>query len=140
MTKPELLAYKGIKAELEDLEKRIEALRADARSPKGICYSDAPKGRGEPISSLQKYIEALEDLSELYEDKKSELMKTQIAIERAIFSLPPELSLLMRYRYIDGMKWEEVNQKIGEVYGKESISEPTSKRLHNKALKRLQNI
>lgn len=127
MTKKELLAYRPIKEELNDLEKRIDKLRKDARSPKGISYSDMPRGRGEPISAQQRYIEQLEELSQMYEEKKSELMKTQIAVERAISSLPSELRLLMRYRYIDGMRWEE----IAEIM---HISIGTFHNWHNKAL------
>lgn len=127
MTKAELLAYGPIKKELSDLEERIEELRTDARSPKGISYDRQPRGRGEPVSSLQRYIEQLEELSELYEERKAELVKTQIAIERAISSLPSELRLLMRYRYIDRMRWEEIAETM-------HISIGTFHNWHNKAL------
>mgnify|MGYP001279557539 FL=1 len=127
MTKKELLAYRSIKKELNDLEKRIEELRKDARSPKGISYSDMPRGRSEPIPSQQRYIEQLEKLSDLYEERKAKLVETQIAIERAISSLPSELRLLMQYRYIDGMRWEE----IAEIM---HISIGTFHNWHNKAL------
>ncbi len=127
MTKKELLAYKNIKSELQDIEKRIDKLRKDARSPKGISYSDMSRGRGEPISSQQRYIEQLEELSDLYEERKAKLVETQIAIEKAISSLPPELRLLMRYRYIDGMRWEEIAETM-------HISIGTFHNWHNKAL------
>ncbi|MBQ8514643.1 MAG: sigma-70 family RNA polymerase sigma factor [Ruminococcus sp.] len=127
MTKETLLAYKNIRRELQSIEKQIMQLKADARSVKGVRYTDSPRGRGEPVSAQQRYIERLEELSALYEDKKAQLMESQIAIERAITSLPPELRILMRYRYIDGMRWEDVNAKM-------YISEPTSKRMHRKAM------
>lgn len=127
MTKTELLAYKNIKSEIQDIDKRISELRSEARSPKGVRYSDMPRGRGEPISSQQRYIEQLEELSQLYEERKAKLVKTQIAIERAISSLPSELRLLMQYRYIDGMRWEE----IAEIM---HISIGTFHNWHNKAL------
>lgn len=133
MTKKELLAYKPIKKELNDLEKRIEELRKNARSPKGIYYDSEPRGRGEPISSQQRYIEQLEELSDLYEERKAKLVKTQIAIERAISSLPSELRLLMQYRYIDGLKWGQVNDMM-------YISETQSKKLHRKALEILKSV
>ncbi|MGN0585141.1 MAG: hypothetical protein ACI4JD_06780 [Ruminococcus sp.] len=132
MTKEELLSYKNIRRELEDIKNRINQLKEDARSPKGVRYSDIPRGRGEPISSQQSYIEQLEKLSELYEEKKALLVKTQIAIERAISSLPPELASLMRHRYIDGMRWEDINDKL-------YISHSQSVRLHQKAMKLLTN-
>lgn len=131
MTKTELLTYKNIKSELQDIDKRISELRSEARSPKGVRYSDMPRGRGEPISAQQRYIEQLEELSQMYEEKKSELVKTQIAVERAISSLPSELRLLMRYRYIDGLRWEDVNEKM-------HISHMTSVRMHKAALKKLE--
>ena len=130
MTKKELLTYRPIKKELNDLEKRIEELRKDARSPKGISYSDMSRGRGEPISSQQRYIEQLEELSDLYEERKAKLVETQIAIERAISSLPSELRLLMRYRYVDGLKWEDVNEKL-------HISHSQSVRMHKYAVRLL---
>lgn len=127
MTKAELLAYGPIKKELSDLEERIEELRTDARSPKGISYDRQPRGRGEPISSQQRYIEQLEELSQIYEERKAKLVDTQIAIERAISSLPSELRLLMRYRYIDRMRWEEIAETM-------HISIGTFHNWHNKAL------
>ncbi|MGN0592023.1 MAG: RNA polymerase sigma factor [Ruminococcus sp.] len=132
MTKEELISYKYIKKEIEDIKNRINQLRTEARSPKGVQYSDAYRGRGEPVPAQQRYMERLEELSALYEAKKAELQTSLIAIERAIASLPPELRLMMRYRYIDGYKWEQVNEMM-------HISEPTSKRMHRKALKLLQN-
>lgn len=132
MTKETLLAYKSIRRELQSIEKQIEQLREDARSVKGVRYTDSPRGRGEPVPAQQRYMERLEELSALYEDKKAQLMESQIAIERAITFLPPELRTLMRYRYIDGMRWEDVNEKL-------YISAATSKRLHRKALRLLTN-
>lgn len=133
MTKTELLAYKNIKSELQDIEKRIDELRKDARNPKGISYSDMPRGRGGPISSQQRYIEQLEELSQMYEEKKADLVETQIVIERAISSLPSDLRLLMRYRYIDGLRWGQVNDMM-------YISETQSKKLHRKALEILKSV
>lgn len=132
MTKEELLSYKNIRRELEDIKKRINQLKEDARSPKGVRFTDTPVCRGEPISSQQRYIEQLEKLSELYEEKKSLLVKTQIAIERAISSLPPELAILMRLRYIDNKKWFTINVEL-------NISEATSMRWHRIALEKINN-
>ena len=59
-------------------------------------------------------------------------MQDIITVERAIAVLPSDLRMLIRYRYIDGYKWEQVNEMM-------YISEPTSKRMHRKALHLLQN-
>lgn len=102
--------------------------KEDARSTKAVCYSSEPKGRGEPIAAVQRYIERLEELSNLYEEKKVELMQDIIAVERAISDLPPELRMLMRYRYIYGLEWETVQDKMG-------INKNESMYLHRKAKK-----
>ena len=59
-------------------------------------------------------------------------MQDVITVEQAIFTLPSELRMLMRARYILGMKWEVINEKM-------CISESTSKRMHRKALQLLKD-
>lgn len=132
MTKEELMQCRSKQKELIQIDDRIDKLRADARSTKAICCSDEPKHRGEPIPAVQTYIERLEELSALYEAKKAELQTSIIRVERAIFTLPSELRMLMRARYILGMKWEVINEKM-------CISESTSKRMHRKALQLLKD-
>lgn len=127
MTKEELSQCFAKRQELQQINKRIQALREDARSTRAICYSNEPRGRGEPIAAVQRYIEQLETLSALYEEKKADLMQDIIAVERAISALPPELRMLMRYRYIDGMRWEEIADIM-------HISIGTFHNWHNKAL------
>ena len=131
MTKETLLQCKHKQKELQQLESRIAALRADARNTKAVCYDNTPKSKGEPVA-VQRYIEQLETLSALYETKKADLMQDVITVERAIFTLPSELRMLMRARYILGMKWEVINEKM-------CISESTSKRMHRKALQLLKD-
>ena len=48
------------------------------------------------------------DLIDLYSAKLTDLYTEQLAIERAIESLPGNLRTLMRYRVIEGMEWEEI--------------------------------
>ena len=108
MTKEMLMQCSTKRKELQQISRRIEVLRADARSTKAVCYDGEPKSKGEPIAAVQRYIEQLETLSALYEEKKADLMQDIIAVERAISALPPELRMLMRYRYIDGITWERI--------------------------------
>lgn len=132
MTKETLMQCSAKRRELQQISRRIETLRADARSTKAVCYDNEPKSKGEPVAAVQRYIERLEELSALYEEKKADLMQDIITVERAISVLPSDLRMLIRYRYIDGYKWEQVNEMM-------YISEPTSKRMHRKALHLLQN-
>ena len=131
MTKEELLQYRAKCRELQQIRNKIQEIRSDARSAKAICYQDEPKSRGEPVAAVQSYIEKLEVLSGLYEQQAKALVEATIAVERALASLPPELRTLMRYRYIDGLKWETINDLL-------YLSAPTSKRMHRRALAVLQ--
>lgn len=112
MTETELLAYRDIIAAVKDIEGRIRSLKLEACSPKGMRYSGTPGG-STPLSAQQKYIEGLEALSELYEEEKAKLMGAQIAIERAIASLPLELRRVIEYRCIDCLTWQEISKKTG---------------------------
>ena len=130
MTKETLMQCSAKRRELQQISRRIETLRADARSTKAVCYDNEPKSKGEPVAAVQRYIERMEELSALYEEKKADLMQDIICVERAISVLPSDLRMMMRYRYIDGYKWEQVNEMM-------YISERTSKRMHKAAMELL---
>ncbi|MDO4157182.1 MAG: hypothetical protein Q4D37_10470 [Oscillospiraceae bacterium] len=130
MTKETLMQCSAKRRELQQISRRIETLRADARSTKAVCYDSEPKSKGEPVAAVQRYIERLEELSALYEEKKADLMQDIITVERAISVLPSDLRMLMRCRYIEGYKWEQVNEMM-------YISERTSKRMHKAAMELL---
>ena len=48
------------------------------------------------------------ELQERYEAKIAEMTKEMLLIEAAIDALDPTARMLLRYRYLDGLKWEEV--------------------------------
>ena len=115
------------------VKRRIAELRKDATGISGIRYDgDMPRTRGEPLSRQQRYVEALEQLSAEYEETTTVWAERAAEIERAVRFLPPKLGELVRLRYIDGLKWEQVNEQL-------CISEETSKRMHRKAMQNLKN-
>lgn len=57
LTKETLMQCSAKRRELQQIDKRIKQLQEDARSTKAVCYSSEPKGRGEPIAAVQRYIE-----------------------------------------------------------------------------------
>ena len=48
------------------------------------------------------------ELQEKYEAKIAEMTAEMLQIEVAIETLDPTARMLLRYRYMDGLKWEEV--------------------------------
>lgn len=112
MTKERLRNYQKIKREREQLLQKLEEVETLLYFPKIPQMSDMPRGgskEGNPQEDLAIYhIE----LQELYKAKIEELTKEQLAVEKAIETLGPTARQLMRYRYLDGLKWEEVCVKL----------------------------
>lgn len=131
MTKEDLTQCNAKWKELHQIEKLLTEIQADARSTRAVCYDSEPKHKSEPIPAVQAYVERLEELSNWYEQLKGSLMKDIRQVEQEILKLPPDLRVLMRYRYVQGKKWEWIN---GKMY----ISESKSKRMHKRALKLLE--
>ena len=93
-----------MQAEIEEIAKSITA----ASSPD---LSGMPHG-SEP-SRLDNVIIRLDDIMGKYKRKLAVIAKEQREIEDALDTLDdPKLRVLMRYRYIKGMKWEEVAEKM----------------------------
>lgn len=130
MTKDDLKTCRKAAIARNSVEERIRDLKEDARSVSGIRCNSEPRSRGEPLPKPQRYVEALEELSAEYEKTATLWARQAAAVEHAIRSLPPDLGELIRLRYVDGLKWEQVNEQL-------YISEPTSKRMHRKAMQLL---
>lgn len=118
------------KRKMQSLQKRLDALKDRACSPSGIHYSDTPRGRGEQIPSVQAYIEQAEPLAEEMEVQAAICGKLEVQAERAFSKLPEKQKALMTYRYIDGLEWEQIQDKMG-------IDKNESMYLHRKAKKLL---
>lgn len=112
MTKERLRNYQKIKREREQLERQLAEVETLLYYPKIPQMSDMPRGgskEGNPQEDLA--IHHIE-LQQLYREKIDELAKEQLAIEKAIEPLGSTARQLMRYRYLDGLKWEEVCVKM----------------------------
>lgn len=140
MTKEELKSCRMAAIARNRVIERIKNLKKSVGCVGGIRYDNEPRSRGEPLSKQQQYVEALEQLAEEYEETTIPWARQAAAVERAIRSLPPDLGELIRLRYMEGLRWEEVNENMGAMFRKDAISERTSKRMHREALTRLQNI
>lgn len=113
MTKERLRKYRQIERERKQLLEKLEEVEAALYYPKIQQMTDMPRGglkEGNPQEDLA--IHHIE-LQRQYNAKLVELAAEQLAIEQAIDSLDPVDRMIMRYRYIDCLKWEEVCVKIG---------------------------
>ena len=132
MTKERLRRYVEIKKEVRQIRDQLEEIESRLYSPKGQLLTgmpSAPSHEGDTIT--ESLMDRHEQLVQMYQERLADLDEEQLAIETAIASLEdPTARRLMRYRYIDGLKWEEVCVRIR--YGWSQTHE-----LHSQALKQL---
>lgn len=131
MDKKRLQNYKNLNLEKQQLLAKLEEIEAALFSPKIPRMTGMPAAPS-PGNAMENMIARHLELRALYEAKLSELAAEQLAIEEAIESLKPAARMLMRYRYIDGMTWEEVCVCM-------SYSWRQMHRLHAQALEQLKD-
>lgn len=129
MTKQELKRYRRLEIELEQLESTIRRLEDSVTGVRAAVITDMPKG-GPPVEMADRVAKLL-DLKEVYGRKWDALIDERTRIESAIDTLnDPIERALMRYKYIDGLTWEEVCVAIHYEWRQVH-------RIHAKALMRL---
>ena len=108
MTKEELLKYRGLKKEVEELNERIEMLKEKKTSIKSQIINDMPVGGGEGID-IETLMVMIEDAIEELIRKEEKLIDTMLEIEECIDGLEDPLErYILRTRYIDCKNWEEI--------------------------------
>lgn len=112
MTKEELQNYRSLVQEREEVEAKLEEVETKLYAARTQQLTGMPSAPPKPGSTLEaavaEYIEDLEALREHYQQLLDRLTAEQLNIEKAIEKLDTTARTLMRYRYIDGRKWEEI--------------------------------
>ncbi len=131
MTKERLRQYQQLKIEKERLEEKLEELESAMTSPRIQKLDGMPQGQPHGGSLMDMLVEQHLTLKAMYASKLRELNDTLLDIEAAIESLTDATERnLMRLRYIDGLKWEELTIAIG-------YSWQQTHRIHARALEKL---
>ena len=132
MTKERLRKYQYIKREQEQIRQQLEDIEAALYYPKIPHLSDMPSA---PVGGNYQEDLALHhiELQDRYRAKLEELAAEQLAIEKAIETLESTQRMLFRYRYLEGLKWEEVCIRL-------NYSWRQTHNLHGAGLKHLQSM
>ena len=109
--KRRLNSYRHAQIERRQILDRIMRLEARLTAPGAQNYDGMPHGSGRS-DALANGVAALSDLRDLYKNKELELTQALIDIEVLIDRLEPVERLIARYRYIDGLHWEQICVKI----------------------------
>ena len=131
MIKQRLRNYKHIRRELQQIQQKLEEVEAELYHPKVQRLTGMPSGGKNGSAMESKAIKHL-DLLAHYQKQREKLDAEQLAVEQAIASLTdPAKRMLLRYLYIDGMKWRDASAKI-------HYSRQQANRIHDAALQELQ--
>jgi len=126
MTKDRLRNYLDLKREQAQIQQQLESIEAALYFPKVQRLTGMPTAPS-PGNAMEDMAAKHLELRDRYQAKLDELAAEQLAIETAIDTLSATTRMLLRYRYIEGLTWEEVCVKM-------SYSWRQTHRLHAKAL------
>lgn len=131
MTKERLRRYIWLKQECRQLQAYLDRIRDDmsvVTSPRltGMPHAKDPKG-------LDEIVIRYDEICGKYEKQLKRYQQETIAIENAIEGVQdPRLRLILRYKYMDGLKWETIadlmHYEISWIF-----------RMHGQALHELEN-
>ena len=112
MTKEELQNYRALDRERRQVKDKLEEIETELYSLPAQQLTGMPAAQPKPGSKLEaavaKNTENLEALRVYYTQLLERLEAEQLAIEKAIEHLQPKARTLLRYRYIECKKWEEI--------------------------------
>ena len=129
MDRERLQNYKYLKLEIKQLLEQIVVIESSIYSPKAQHLTGMPAAPSQGNEAEDMRVKHL-DLLTYYHKKVRELEAEQLTIEQALDLLDPVPRMLLRYRYIEGQKWEDICVRM-------SYSWRQVHRNHHKALEQL---
>lgn len=121
----------GIKREQVEIKRKLTTIRWNMQSPGKPSLDGMPPGSGGD-DALTVQIAAVDELEKLYQESEAALIQAQIDIEQMIMELESPIERqVLRYRYLDGMKWEKISVKM-------NYSESHIHRFYSRALRKLE--
>lgn len=107
-----LLRYRTVKREIEDIDMRMAQLRLKYAAPSAIDYSDMPKAHNSE-HDLSDYIAKMDELTDYLISKYTRLRGIEVDIYMRVDRMENQQEReLLRYRYIDGMTWADIAEKM----------------------------
>ena len=132
MDKAILVQYCEMKEEIKDIRARIKKLDKFLENPPVV--SDTVKGTrkdgmigpiritGIPQPMYVRKLQIRERYRQLLEKKEVELLELACQAEEYIQSIPkPELRIMFRLYYIDGLTWLQVAHRMNSLFPKKKV-------------------
>ena len=124
-----LMSYQRAKRKVRRLERQLHELRLNKMGPSAINNDGMP--RGSNMSDISDYVAKLDEIEREIVTVRYRRICTLLKVQRAIEAMEDEQEKdLLTYRYIDGLKWEEVAVQLG-------YSWQHTHKIHSRALNNL---
>lgn len=131
MTKERLRSYRQLRMEIEQLRRQLDEIEASLYSPEASHITGMPRGGQKYSERIDRLITQHSELSERYRAKIAQQVTEMLEIEKSVEALEvPAMRLLLRYRYLEGLSWNEVCEKMGYSWRQ-------THRIHGRALETL---
>ena len=131
MSENDLKQYQAIVREMMQIQEKIKELEHMKYSIKSPKWDDMPKGGFGDNDKIGNILINIEEQIEKYWDKYRQLLNLQNKIENVIDKLEPLEREVLRYRYFDNKKFEEISCII-------HFSFRTVRRIHKRGLEKLE--
>jgi hypothetical protein len=113
MTLKELSQLYYLDREIKLDRERLAELRSDLMNPKSPSYDGMPKSPN-PDPAMERCVAEIADLEAIIQAKIEQRIYERSRLERYISDIPDSLTRqIFTLRFVDGLKWEEVADKVG---------------------------
>lgn len=137
MEKIELVNYRMLAREVDQLREQLEAMESSLYSPKSQRFTSMPHASTHQGSTMDLAVSRHLELQELYLKRLAEKDAQLLIIEQALALLDdPAQRVIMRDRYVLGWSW----RRICATLASEGYSERQVFRLHGYALLKLKEF
>lgn len=110
-----LLQYRVVQREIEDLDYRMAQLRLKYAAPSAINYSDMPKAHNSN-HDLSDYVAKMDEMTDYMISKYTRLRGVEVDIYLRLDRMENQDEReLLRYRYIDGLTWVQIADRLNTV-------------------------
>lgn len=109
--KKQLNSYRDLSAEHRQLTEELRRLEECIASPSCPNWDGLPRGTEVSRPTESKALKHIE-LEQRYRVQLERMAEEQVKIEEMIEGLEPTERRLARFRYIDGLTWEDVCEKM----------------------------
>lgn len=108
MTKERLLRYRDLQRERRQIQERMKELQLEWEAPRIQHTTPVLARSSEAGRAMEQAVAQREQLETRYCQQCATIAAECNAIEAALSSLPVRERIVMRMRYIKGMRWEDI--------------------------------